>query len=317
MDQAVSLFCDFVLTFFSMTVPIMTVLLSVFQEGILKLQDQFKNEKKQSEEKLESQLKEKGKTDPSDLDAIEKTIMELRTIKKKAEKKLEFLDPKKQLIQLFFPLIISFLFLIFYFIFDIDFQILKINIHLPYFFLIFGFLSFCYSLYIFLNLSLVIFEVVKIINLDKSERESKTIELITKLVETTKKGSNIFLKKIIPTFNGRDIIGTIPETMMTINVKQDYKIGLRNKEGRIAKNTELGLIIPKDFIIEQTASSSIYTNSDGTQIVRFESDYIHADTHMIYHLIVTPIAAGVFKIKVFIKGENVEILHTDFKVKVI
>ncbi len=50
MDIALQLFGYLILTVLSIVVPIFIVLLSIFQEGVSKLSEQYENQKSQSEE---------------------------------------------------------------------------------------------------------------------------------------------------------------------------------------------------------------------------------------------------------------------------
>lgn len=105
MEQAIQLFGILILTMLGFVFPVVTILLSIYHEGISKLAQQVQAEISQSEENLKT-IAQAKKTDVA---AIQQSIKELESTKKKAKAKLSYLSPRKQIIRLFIPLVLAFL----------------------------------------------------------------------------------------------------------------------------------------------------------------------------------------------------------------
>lgn len=108
-EQAIQLFGYFILTFLAVPAPILVILLSIFREGRSKLTIQYENESFQSEKNIREQLKKIGEAEKADVERIQQSLYKLKAIKKGAQTKLSYLNPKKQILRLFIPLLISFL----------------------------------------------------------------------------------------------------------------------------------------------------------------------------------------------------------------
>ncbi|GAI93989.1 unnamed protein product, partial [marine sediment metagenome] len=93
MELAIELFGYLILTILGLVLPIVAILLSVFQEGISKLAQQYQAEISQSEENLKTIAKAKR----TDLAAIQQSIKELESTEKRARTKLSYLSPRKQI----------------------------------------------------------------------------------------------------------------------------------------------------------------------------------------------------------------------------
>ncbi len=85
----------------------------------------------------------------------------------------------------------------------------------------------------------------------------------------------------------------------------------------MAKNVELGFILPPDFLVEK--APNISTNPwEGKQVVRFKAEFIQAHTNYLHgNLSITFLKTGEFKLHAFVKGENVRSKEINFLIKVI
>ena len=306
MEQGIQLYGFLVLTFLGVTAPILVILLSVFEEGRLKLTTQYENERSQSEKNIKEQLKKLTGTEETDVTEIKQSLKSLEIIKKTAEAKLSYLNPKKQIFQLYMPLLISFL--------GVILAILsKANVDCVRLYIAVSLICFSYALVVLWKLTGTIIEVKKSINDGKKDMNMKIIKLLSTLVE---KEDRYFLKDIYITIDDKKIEDNAGEITISADKKQELKIGIDNIETRMAKNVEIGFTFPPDFVIEKTSSYSIYTTKT-KQIVRYVTSLIQGKTNLILDsLIITPLKKGDYKIKTFIKAENIKSVSWDLNLKV-
>lgn len=310
MDQAFQLFGFLILAFLGMVAPILVVLLSMFREGVLKLSKKSENERAQSEENIKQQLAQLGEAEETDEKAIKASLKELKTIRKTAKTRLSYLNPKMQMLRLFLPLMISFLGVILA-------GLVKDNTYYMSLSITVSLISFVYVIVALWTLLGVLVEVKEFIDDDRKNMNSKMIELLSVLVEKGDKNSQQFLKNVYITVNDARIKNDTNEIEIEVNKKQELKVGISNSETRMAKNVEIGFIFPSDFIIERTSSYSIYTDKT-QQIIRNEASLIHGNTHLLLGpLIITSLKENEYKIKTFIKAENIEATYHDLNLKVI
>lgn len=306
MEQAIQLYGFLVLAFFGVAAPILVILLSVFEEGRLKLVTQYENERSQSENNIKEQLKKLTETKETDVTEIEQSLKTLKIIKKTAEAKLSYLNPKVQIFRLLIPLLISFLGVILAILNKANVGYLRLYISVS---LIF----FAYAIFVLWKLTDTIIEVRKTVNNDKKGMNMKIIELLSSLVE---KEDRYFLRDIYVTMDDVKIKDNAGEITMSADKKQELKIRVTNHETQMAKNMEIGFIFPLDFVIEKTSSNSIFTTKT-VQVVRYATSLIHGNTYLILDsLIITPLKKGDYKIKTFIKAENVKSLYQNLNLKV-
>ena len=303
MDQSIQLFGFLVLTFLGFIVPILGILLSIYQEGVSKLVSQYNNEKSQSEKNIKEQLKKMEETDSKQ---IRRSLDELESIKKTAESKLSYLNPKKQIIKIFSCLIISFLCIV----------LVLSNLLGKLYLILLALICFSYAVFILWKLLEVIFEVQKIIDCDKNDEDSKIIQLLSSLVQKEEKN---FLKNVDITVNNINVKEGMNEITLKSDKKEELIIGVMNNEARVAKNIEIGLIFPSDFIVEKGSSYSVYTDKT-SQIVRYNESIVHGNTHLkweVGRLVITSLKKGQYAIKTFIKAENIESTYRNLNLKVI
>lgn len=306
MEQAIQLFGFLILTFLGIVSPILVILLSMFREGISQLTIQYENEKSQSENNINEQLKKIGEAGKADVAEIEQSLNKLKTVKKTAETKLSYLNPKKQILRLYMPFLISFLGVILAIL-------IKTNIYYVGLFIAISLICFVYAIVVLWKLLGIIIEVKKTIDDDKKDMDMKTITLLSALA---KKGTEYFLKAVYINIDDKNIQGDTGKITVSVDKNQELKIAINNHEPRMVKNIEIGFIFPLDFIIEKTNYYSIYTSTE-TQVVRYERNLIHGNTNqMLFPLILTPLKKGDYKIKTFIKAENIESTYQNLNLKV-
>ena len=306
MEQAIQLFGFLILTFLGIVSPILVILLSLFREGISQLTIQYENEKSQSENNIKEQLKKIGEAGKTDLGEIEQNLNKLKAFKKTAETKLSYLNPRKQILRLYTPFLISFLGVILAIL-------IKTNIYYVELFIAISLICFIYSIVVLWKLLDIIIELKKTIDDDKKDMDNKTIELLSAL---GKKAAEYFLKKVYIYIDDEIIKDGTSKITVSVDKKQELKIGVSNLESRMAKNIEIGFIFPLDFIIEKTDYHSIVT-SKTTQIIRYTIEKIHGKTNQpLLPLIITPLKEDDYKIKTFIKAENIESTYENLNLKV-
>ncbi len=86
----------------------------------------------------------------------------------------------------------------------------------------------------------------------------------------------------------------------------------------MAKRVEVGFIFPQEFIIEKSDGYKIYRDEE-RQIVRFNVEEVHGNEHFHFgsELTITPLQKGDWKVKTFIKAENIESIYRAITVKVV
>ena len=307
MEQAIQLFGFLLLTFLGIVSPILVILLSLFREGTSRLTTQYENEKFKSEKNIKEQVKKMVEAEKTDMGEIEESLNILKATKKTAETKLSYLNPRKQILRLYMPFLISFLGVILAIL-------MKDNIYYVGLFIAISLIFFIYSIVVLWKLLGVIIEVKKTIDDDKKDMDKKMIELLLAL---GKKGTEYFLTKVYICINDEYIFKDDTSTItVSVDKEQDLKIGIKNIETRMAKTIEIGFVFPLDFIIEKTDYYSFVTTKT-TQIIRYTIDSIHGNTNQLLSpLIITPLKEGDYKIRTFIKAENIEAKYKGLNLKV-
>ena len=245
---------------------------------------------------------------------LKRSITEIETIKKIAETKLVYLNPKRQMAWLFFILMISFLGVVIV-------SLIKNHIYYTVLIILVSMIFFIVSLRILWKLLGIIVEVKKFIDEDKKEKETKTMDALLALQDKfigEKKETPLFLKDVYLKIEGKSIKDEERKFEFPINSKSKIEISIFNSEEVMVKNLEVGLVFPSDFVIEKTNDYSIFTEKDGSQVIRFEINKIQAQTYMIIPtLIFTPITEGEHKIVTFIKAENIKPIARNFRFNIV
>jgi hypothetical protein len=296
MDIAIQLYGFLILTFLSIITPFIAILLSIFSDGVTELTEKYKNEQVRAEENL----KASATADKTDLKAIENSIVKLKQTQKQAKSKLSYLNPKQQIIKVFSLLIGSFLTIVLYLVTK------KLNAYLL---LVISVLLFGYAIFIFWKLLNVIFEIRIILTRRKKYSTEQTIKLLSTIAEKSMQETSPFLTDVSILIDGIALKDDSMDISIENNKEQKLAIEFSNKERKMAKNIEIGLRIPFDFIIEKSSDYSIFSG-EKDQIVRFHSDFVHGNTNLKSgHLIIKPMKEGEYKIRTFIKAENIESIY--------
>lgn len=321
MDLALQLFGYLILTVLAIVVPIFIVLLSIFQEGVSKLSEQYENQKSKSEENLKKQWKKQTQLKKSDkveemeerMKKIKRSIKEIKTIKKTAETKLVYLDPKRQMARLFIILMISFSGVVLA-------TLIKSDIYYTVLISLVSVIFFTTAVIILWKLLGIIVEVKKVIDEEKREAETKTVDALLALQEKltkVKEETPLFLKDVYLTIGGKDIKDEEKEFEFPINSKKELKLLFHNHEDFMVKNLEVAIYLPSDFIVKKSTFYSVYIGTDGQQMICFELDKIHGKTYMgLGYLIFTPITEAEYDISSSIKAENIKPINRKFKFKI-
>lgn len=321
MKLALELLGNLVLTFLGFVLPVVGLLLPVFQQGFSLLTEQYENKKQQAEENIKTQIKKLGKNGANkDLDTneLQNNLDKLEKIKEEADKKLSLLVPKKQVIRFFVPLVLAFSFIelacfivnkkivLHHLLPSLDKLLFSASIFL-----------FIYTLYILWSLLDIIIEAKGAIDEFKSKEERENRQALVSIMKKTKKGMSYFLEKIYIKAENKKVNQGKPVVTLTAQEKRELEISIKNAERRMAKNLEIGFIFPLDFMIEKKSSYSIYSGKH-SQIVRYKTDFLHGDTNLILKpLTITPLKTGTYKIKTFINAENIETIDRKFTFKVV
>lgn len=303
--------------------PILVILLSIYSSGRTQLIIQYENEKVQSEENLKNQLKKEGNTKQANVEKIKSTIKELERIKKNAEYKLKSLDPKKQITTLIFPISISFLIALLCLHYSenltVGYKFLWLfenNNSLIFTLITISFMFFIYSIVKLWGLLKVIIEVKSKVDENNSYQNIKIIEILSALLNLE---SRNFLTKVYLVFDEKKISSDKVSINLKANELNEVKIGITNSDKSTAKNVEIGIIFPQDFIIDKREGYTIYTD-EKSQIVRFEQEIIHSNTTFYFtskKLAITPLNEGKYELKTFVKGENLETSYKNLSVNIV
>lgn len=309
MNNIIELYGTLILTLLSFIVPILTILISLFPQGIKSLALKYENERKQSEENISNETNKIKKEEGLDYKALTKTLKTLQNKKTEAELKLQYLKPKKLMLKTAVPLLVALI--------GVGVALFPGSLSVILLVLFFSLLAFISGLMaIFVSIT-VLFEVGEIVNNAKNSNDEKLIELLSILVE--KSGvENLYLKEndIRIHFDNK-ILKDGESIDRSINTKHSLLIAIENISEKMAKNFELGFIFPKDVLIEKTSNLSIYTDTIG-QIVRFNKDMIQShEKNLQGNLVITFLKSEKIKVNVFIKGENVKYQKFSFGINIV
>ncbi len=308
MERAIQLLGHLFLTFVGFVVPIVGVLLSLFREGISKLNEEYKNQRQQSEQNIKEQLKKLAEAETADTVKIKENLKELESIKRVAEAKISLLNPRNQMLWLTVPLLLSYIALM---LFPNTDEIYYMTL-----LIVLGGITIGYAIFAFWRSVTIISEVAAAVNDKKSDQEKRTIEVLSAILDKSGRVSDYFLNNVYITVDNKDVKDDGMKLEVEANKKKEFKIGIRNLEKQMAKNIEIGFIFPSDFIIEKSPTYSEYT-TEREKIVRYEAEAIQGLTHLVLNpLIVTPLKKGAALLRTFVKGENIEATYRNVTLKV-
>jgi hypothetical protein len=329
MDKAIELFGRLVLTFLGIVAPIFAILLANFRQGMSRLSVQYADERTQSENNIYNQLEElKSKRNEAD---ILKSLKQLRANKRAAERKINRLNPRRQIPELFGPLLVSFV--------AVSGALYVSPCYSKIALLAVAIVGFAYALFslyslldvliearkmidddtkqlqvdvkdvtaknvdLLTNLSLAIIELRKSLS-GKDQETSATEKLLKELVDVQSKQ---YLKNVYVILNGKEVKGAFVSISLFVNKEEDLNVTFVNVETRMAKNVELGFSLPSDFLIAKKDAYTIYP--EGTvQHVRYSLTSLQANTTQLMKqpITVTPMKEGTYNVTTWIKAENIE-----------
>ncbi len=315
-DIIFQIYGTFVLTLAGFVLPIIAIALSLFPEGFKVLKQKYENEQKQAEGNLTIELEKQRTNKEINYDDLNKTISTLKSTKRKSKKRLSYLNPLSIMSKSIIAIGIS-----------LDFFLLSIYlIDSPFYyqFLLIIFLSVVSIIFairtimIFVNSIGIIIEASTAVQEIRKASEEKILELLTALVDNSKKGDqSIFIDKkyIIVLFDNKKAVDNNKYTF-SVNKKCLIEVHLTNLSVYMLKNIEHGFTFPKEFLVEGNTISSTYT-SNTEKIIRFKYDYIQSKVNLKGEIDITFLKTGIFDVDTFIKGENLKNKRIKFKIEVI
>lgn len=310
MHDSIQLFASLELTFLGFVVPLIGFLISHYQKGIEKLAEQSKNKRNQIENNIKEQVKKltsvkKENVKDETIQAIKGSLKMLEKDRREVFRKINRLQPRKEVLKLFLVFFISFIAILFSPLFST-----RICFYVA--ILVMGGLIFVYALWEVFRLFVLLVEVKKIVDDEKETGELESKKLLASISEGINKSGKELLKDVSLSLDGVVIDDKFEDKLIVSDVKEEWKLELKNSEKRTLKNIEVGIIFPQQFIIEESSVYSIYVGGE-TQVIRYKEDLIHGNTnYFLPTLKVTALQEGKYKIKTFIKGENVEIFYQKF-----
>lgn len=308
MEKIVEVLTNLILSLLGVIVPITGLMMSVFQRGFDLLKIQYNQQKEQLEKQLKEQMEKESKEDEVDTHNIKKTIAEIEKAKKSATSKLLRLDPRRQIIELAGLLSLSLLGTVLWNLLGArEINIVWLSIEIRNVALLLGFLFLVLAIRSLWYLLDVLIEGKAAIDSAEEQNERTLIELQRSSQSTLNSEK---LSVLLATQDKEIIVmnGEGDKTLeLILNEKIELKVKFHNEDNRMAKNLEIGLIFPsKDFLIERSSSYSIYFDSENN-IVRYNTEIVQANTVLNFAtpITLTALSEGEFKIKTFIKGENI------------
>ncbi|MBI2640321.1 MAG: hypothetical protein HYW91_00330 [Candidatus Sungbacteria bacterium] len=308
MIEAIQLFGTLILTVVGFVIPILTILVSIFPEGVKSLASKYENERKQSDENIANEAIKKKTVTGLDYGALEKTLQTLKGKKREAELKLRYLEPVQFLLRTAVPFIVAFIGVLVTLVVK---DLLATTIALGA-----SIVSFAAGVTALFTSISVLFEVAEIVNQKKTSNEEKIIGFLSILAK--KPGEDPYLKEgeVKVEFNSRSLKKD-EKFDFSVDKKYQIPIYIHNSSDRMAKTVEVGFVLPKDVVIEKTSNLEI-TTTEEEQIVRFKEGEIQAHNNNAQgNLEITFLKAKSIDVDVFIKGENVRYQRFPFKLNIV
>lgn len=301
------------LTLLGFVLPIITIALSFFPEGVKALMENYENERRQAEKNLEEEFKKKTEKGV-DYNVLSRNIADLKKSKRRANRKLIYLTPSTIVGRSVAAIGLSLCAFLASLLYIGDSRWIIPNV-----LLIASILSLFWTLWIFFNSMQVIVEASSAVQDIRKRAEEKTLELLTALVDNSKKGDDsLFIpqNKVHIWFAGEEVTAG-KEYTFSVNNIHPIKIALKNLSDYMLKTAELGFTFPEEFLTDGSTISSTYTG-DKEKIIRFKYEYVQSNENRIAGSInMTFLKIGSFKVSTFVKGENLKNKHIAFKIKVV
>lgn len=313
MENIIVLFGYLLLTFLGFVVPVFIVLIPLYGVGVKRLSKDYIKESEQKSEQIEKQNEKIKKDGTEGVGEIEEIIKELRVSKGQLDKKIWYLDPNKQILNLFIPILVSFILVLLAlflenFYKDVFWYIIPLG---------FSILLFFYVIYSLWEVFNVVIEMKEVANEKLAEKEQGVLNILGKILDNLNRVD--LLEDVHTSLDGEKLGVGISEIIIASDRKKEMVFRIINSEQtKVVKNVEVGFIFPADdFIIEKTTNQDI-SITDDKQIVRYKDSLIQSKTSLkLSNLILTPLKIGEQLIDVFIKGENVKTRYFKIKFKVV
>lgn len=293
--------------------PLITALIALLPEATGLLAKDYKDEIQRSESNLANATTKRKEAGQLDTDGINTAMKELMRRKHQAEIKQKYLSPTYSILRIATLLVIAI---------GAALLTLQPNIRAS----LAGTTSVCVvsigtlvvALMSLWRMFTVLVEATQVNNKSDREFESKVIDLLT-AIAAQDDSSDLYVDPtdIKVKLEGKSIT---PETVITFSEQKQHAvaIALTNSGPKMIKNSELGFIFPKDFLVESAGATSLINDGQDKQILRYNTDMVYADENRRYgQLKFTPLAKGEFKIRCFLKAENLKPLKFDFKLEVV
>ncbi len=316
MEQIIfQIYGTLILTLISFVLPILTIALSSFPDGIKILSQNYKNEQKQVEENIENEMlkKKQGNDKSMDVAFLDKNLKLLKLTKKRVERKLFYLSTNNILSRSLFALGFSLIFFLSSLFFYTNLLIVS------YIFMILSIIFLISSLIIFSNSIKTITDASYAVHDMRNSIEEKTLQLLNTIADNGKKDSeSLFIKQeqIQITFDEQKIVENKVYSY-SVNRSHKIEISLENLSSYIFKTAELGFTFPKEFILEKEEQFLISTTTK-EKIIRFKHEYIQSNTKMMEgNMNITFLNKGIFDVDTFVKGENLKNKTIKFKINII
>lgn len=319
METLLQILSGLVLTLLGFVVPVVGIMFSIFHRGLKKLSDRYESEKLQSEDNIKAQIRKIGdegkeKKATIDEDELQKNLDELKDIKKSAEKKLARLKPRKQILKLFIPLTLSLILIAIASITNkaLVFDLLKLQDVL----LFSSLIPLIYALVVLWQTLEAMLEAKAEIDAEDEENRKRHIELLSSIYEEVKSGASHYLHKVYIIINGTKVGNKNLKVELKSDEESEIEIWFANSEKKMAKNIEVGLLIPQSFIVHKGRDYTVYADKK-ENIIRYKDTQVQANTKIHYSsLSLTPLEKGKYEITTFIKGQNIEMRYDTFTINV-
>ena len=321
MDNALQLLGSLILALLGFVSPAVGLLLSFYREGVARLTAQYKTEETTATANIKEQMKKmdaEKKSSDEYIKEMRENLAKLEAIKTRAKEKLGYLNPQKQMLLLFLPLVLSLLLTQAALIVSDSMTLLvslnKNSYLIPYKYLLslFSVIILIYFLYHLAKLLKILTEVKDISDEERRQREARTIELLSIVATNSGKSASMtppLLENVDIKLDGV-IVSSGTKIDLEVQKKKTFRLAIVNTSNQMAKNVEVGFIFPaKDFIIEN--AESLFSD-ESQQIARYKESTIQDSTSATQPALnVTVLKDGKYTVKVFVKGENVKTSYMD------
>lgn len=318
MEGILNLYGNFVLLVSGFFISVLSISLSVFEEGITLLSARYQEEEKQVASNLRLQLTAKEEKAKFDLAAIETTIKTLKSDQRKLLRGLAYLSPKDMLTSNAAWFSVSFSLLLV----SLTLQLAGSPIlsYLATILVFSSFSAFLRGIYVFsISISILIDASREVQRKDRSDKE-RTIELLSAILDTNKANATprIYVNPEQVELQLREeTVAPDKEYDFSINKPYDVSVILKNKDDLGIRRAEIGIVFPSDVLVEESPRVSVFSSTK-EKIVRFNIEFIHSHENL--HLgafKITFLKSGIHYVRCFSKGENMYEKSIKFKVKVV